>query len=158
VAVLAVTGAVVFATLWQRAVGADHRRAEVVKTADDFLGALTNFKAATIQADVARIRAFAVGDFADQLGSFFGPATTGAIQQAQAVSVGRIQSVFVESIDGASATVFGVVNETVTNSSSPNPRTEVLRAVIDLVETNGGWRVDRVDVLQSPDQTSPFGP
>jgi hypothetical protein len=72
--------------------------------------------------------------------------------------VGRVQSVFVESIDGASATVFGVVNETVTNSSPPNPRTEVLRAVIDLVQTDGGWKVDRVEVLKSPDQTSPFGP
>jgi hypothetical protein len=155
---MAVAAAVVFATLWQRGQAADHRRAEVVKTTDDFLGALTNFKAATIQADVARIRGYAVGDFADQLSSFFGPSTTSAIQQAQAVSVGRVQSVFVQSIHGATATVFGVVNETVTNSSSPNPRTEVLRAVIDLVQTNGGWKVDRVEVLQSPDQTSPFGP
>jgi hypothetical protein len=48
------------------------------------------------------------------------------------------------------ASVFGVVNETVTNRAQQTPRQEVLRIEIDMIETTGGWKVNRVNILQSP--------
>ena len=154
--VLALAAAVLFASLWQRAQSDDRRRAEVVAQTTTFLTALTNFKGATISADVARIRSYAVGDFAGQVKQFFGAQTVAAIRSAQATSAGKVRSVFVESIDGTTASVFGVVDETVTNKASATPRTEVLRAEIELIQTKDGWKVDRVDILQSPG-SAPFG-
>src|SRR6266542_4938303 len=68
---------------------AEYRRgAEFVSVGTEFLSVLTNFKADTIDADVERIRSYAVGDFADQVDQFFGPDTVAALKRAQAESVG----------------------------------------------------------------------
>lgn len=157
---LALAAAVAFATLWRvaarRADETERERAEVVGAATRFLGALTNFSAATISRDVAEIRSFAVGDFAAQVRQFFGPQAVAAIREANAKSTGRVQSVFVQSLDGTSASVFGVVNETVTNANSPLPRSEILRLDVEMIDTTAGWRVNRVEILQSPAE-GPFG-
>ena len=70
-----------------------------------FLTALTNFKAATIDADVAKIKSFAVGDFRSQVDQVFGAGFFDRAKQAEVVSTGKVRSVFVESISGANATV-----------------------------------------------------
>ena len=97
-----------------------------------------------------------MGDFADQVETFFDPQAVAALQQAQAKSVGRIRSLFVQSLSGGSAAVFGVVDEAVSNSAQPAPRTEIIRIDVEMIETTQGWKVNRVNILQSPDQ-SPFG-
>jgi hypothetical protein len=156
IAVVAVGAAVAFALLWRSAESArndaqalDHRRAQVVATATQFLGALTNFKADTIDADVRRIRSYAVGDFADQVNRFFGPTNVDALKRAKVASVGRVRSVFVQSISGPQASVFGVVDEAITNASSA-PRSETLRIDVEMVETSDGWKVSSVQILQQP--------
>ena len=154
--VLALAAAVVFATLWQGARSSNRSRAEVAATATRFVTALTNFKAETITADVARIRSFAVGDFADQVGQFFGPQAIDALRRARAHSAGQVQAVFVESLHGGTASVFAVINETVTNASSSTPRTETLRLDMQLIDTRAGWKVNQVNILQSP-SSAPFG-
>lgn len=153
---LAVAVAVLFAVLWLGAQGHERRRAQVASAATSFLLALTNFSGDTIEADVAEIRRFAVGDFADQVETFFDPEAVQALREAQARSVGRIRSLFVQSLSGGSAVVFGVVDEAVSNAGQPAPRTEVIRIDVEMIETAEGWRVNRVNILQSPDQ-SPFG-
>jgi hypothetical protein len=148
--------AVLFAAMWQGSQAEEGKRAEVASAASTFLLALTNFTGATIQSDIAEIRSYAVGDFADQVETFFDPQAVAALQQAQARSVGRIRSLFVQSISGGSASVFGVVDEAVSNSAQPSPRTEIIRIDVEMIETTQGWKVNRVNILQSPDQ-SPFG-
>jgi len=74
----------------------------------------------------------------------------GAIKKAKAVSTGKVQSVFVEDITGGTASAFGVVNESVTNTSTPNPRTEVVRLEVELIDTSQGWRVSRLTIFQAP--------
>jgi hypothetical protein len=159
---LAVGAAVAFALLWRSAESArrdaqelDHNRAQVVATATQFLGALTNFKGATIDADVRRIRSYAVGDFADQVSRFFGPSNVAALKRAQVSSVGRVRSVFVQSISGPQASVFGVVDEAITNATSA-PRSETIRIDVEMVDTRDGWKVSSVEILQSPGP-GPFG-
>lgn len=43
-----------------------------------------------------------------------------------------------------------MVQETVTNSASPEPRTDVVRVELRLIETSEAWKVDRVEILQNP--------
>ncbi|HXJ65103.1 MAG TPA: hypothetical protein VNN79_15220 [Actinomycetota bacterium] len=157
VAVALVTAAaIVFGLLWRNADSAladaqalEHQRAEVVATGTDFLTALTNFSGTTIDSDVARIKRFAVGDFAQQVDQFFGPTNTRALQKADVVSIGRVRSVFVQSIDGPQASVFGVVDEAIRNAHAA-PRTETLRIDVEMLDTSAGWRVATVDILEAP--------
>ncbi len=148
----------VFAFTFRVSKGAEHRRTDVAAVANRFLIALTNFQGQTIDADVQRIRSFAVGDFAEQVSTFFDADAVKALRDAKAKSVGRVQNLFVESLSGASATVFGVVNEQVSNAANPTPRADVVRIEIELLDTKAGWKVNRVNILQSPTSTSgPLG-
>ena len=92
---LATAAAMMFLVLWQQASArgdrSDRQRAAVVSAATDFANALTNFKASTIQQDVARIRSFAVADFAQQVDQLFSPAIVQALQKAQVESVGQVR-------------------------------------------------------------------
>jgi Mce-associated membrane protein len=154
-AALATAAAVIFALLWLGLRGEVAPREEVASTARGFLLALTNFDAATIDRDVEEIRSYAVGDFAREVEQTFSQERIQAIRDSEATSVGRIRDVFVQSVEGATATAFGVVNETVQNTASPAPTTDVLRVELVLVETAEGWRVSSVQILQSPAE-APF--
>lgn len=148
--VLALGLAALFAVLWSGERSDDRRREEVEAAARGFLLALTNFAPDTIDQDVQEIRSFAVGQFADEVGETFSPEQVAAIRENEATSVGRVRNLFVQSLQEDTATVFGVVDETVANSSSPTPRSDVLRLEIGLIETSEAWKVDRVEILQSP--------
>lgn len=152
---LTAAAAITFAALWLGLRGEAAPREEVEATARGFLLALTNFDAATIDRDVDEIRSYAVGDFAREVQETFSPDRIQAIRESDATSVGRIRDVFVQSVEGDTASAFGVVNETVQNSSSPAPSSDVLRVEVVLVETTEGWKVSSVQILQSPAE-APF--
>lgn len=155
---LVVIGLVVlFFLLWRGAVAdrdaalrVERDRTEVADTATRFLEALTNFSGATIEQDVDRIRSFAIGDFQDQVDQFFDAPAREALRKAKAQSVGKVQSVFVESLSGETASVFAVVQETITNASTTAPKPQTLRIDLQMIETDAGWKVSRVDILQTP--------
>lgn len=150
VAVVATAGAVTFGVLWQQQRGEDLRRAEVEDLARRFLTALTSFSAETIERDVDEIRSFAVGDFAQEVDDTFGPERIATIRESDATSVGTVRDVYVESLEGSSAQVFGVVEETVVSATQTTPRTDVLRVLVGLIETPEGWRVHSVEILPTP--------
>jgi hypothetical protein len=131
----------------------DARTDRVTATARDFLHALTSFSADTIERDVERIRSFAVGDFAQQVDQTFSSDRIQQIRQAKVVSESTVRSVFVESVEADSASVFGVVDESVTNNVSSTRKSDVLRVEVRLIETVGGWKVEQVNILQTPGQT-----
>jgi Mce-associated membrane protein len=147
--VLAVAAAVTFGWLWWGERAEDARREDVEATAAGFLLALTNFDAATIDADVREIRSYAIGQFADEVDQTFNADRVAAIREGQASSAGTMRSLFVQELGQDTATVFAVVDETTSNSSSPAPRQDVLRVEVELIETEGGWKVNRVEILQS---------
>ena len=148
--VVAVVGTVLFFVLWRGAKAEEARREEVGEVSRSFLMALTNFEANTIEDDVAEIRAFATGEFADEVEETFSDERVQAIRDSQAESVGEVRSVFVQEIEGATASVFGVVDEEITNESTAVPRSETLRIEVGLIRTTEGWKVATVEVLQSP--------
>jgi Mce-associated membrane protein len=139
-----------FGVLWWRERGEDARVARVQATAAAFLVALTNFQAETIERDVEEIRSFAIGAFADEVEETFSPDRIEAIRESMAVSTGEVRRLFVQDLGEDSATVFAVVDEVVSNAASPAPREDVLRIEVELIETEGGWKVGRVQILQSP--------
>lgn len=149
-AALAAAAAVTFAILWLGARSADARQEEVVSTARRFLLALTNFSAETIEEDVDQIRTFAVGQFASEVNTTFSDERIQAITDSEAVSTGRVQSVFIQSLSGSTGTVFGVVRETIVNETLPAPRVDLLRIELGMIETPEGWQVSSVEILQSP--------
>jgi hypothetical protein len=141
---------VTFAILWT-GLRQDAEKEDAVKaTASDFVTALTNFSADTIDTDTAEIKSYAVGDFKDEADTFFGPKAVDAIKKAKAVSTGEVESLFIQSLDGEEASVFGVVTQTITNAFSDQPRTDDLKLEVGLIDTSDGWKVNRVDVFQAP--------
>lgn len=148
--VLSLAGAVAFGALWWGERAEDSRRADVRATAAGFLVALTNFDASTIEADVEEIRSYAIGQFADEVDETFNQERLAAIQEGRASSAGEIRSLFVQELGQDSASVFGVVDETVANAAAPTPREDVLRVEVEMIETDEGWKVGRVEILQSP--------
>ena len=139
---------------WLVGGGSDTGRTnDVRQTATSFLRTLTNFSATTIDADVARIRSYAVGDFAQQVDQTFSATRIAQIKQAKVVSKATVRSAFVESITGDEAKVFGVVAETVTNVDQSSPRNDVIRAEVTLLDTKNGWKVEQVNIFQAPGTT-----
>lgn len=149
-ALIMTAAAVTFAILWLGQENERDRIAEVEQATQRFVTALTNFSAETIERDVEEIKAFAVGEFADEVDTFFGPEAVEAIEEAEASSEGQIEAIFVQDIDDDFASVFAVVNETVTNAILEEPQSDILRLEVRLTDTNDGWKVNNVDVFQSP--------
>jgi len=135
---------------WRGLKADNHEREVVASVGHDFVLALTSFSGTTIDADVRRIKSFAVGDFAQQVDQTFSDAQIQRIKSAHVVSKSKIAKLFVEDVTGAQATVFAVVDETVTNRSSPASRTDVLRLEVGLIDTTDGWKVNNVNILQTP--------
>lgn len=156
VAILGLLGSIGFGVAWWRADAAGHRSQEARNTTRDFLLALTNFDAATVDADFARIQSYATGDFANQAQQFFGSQVRQALKEVQASSRGEVRSLYVESQSGNRASVFGVVDQTIINRKFTAPEADELRIDVTLVQVGGHWRVSEVNVLQAPPVASPL--
>lgn len=91
-----------------------------------------------------------MGDFAEEAETFFGEEAVAAIKEAQAESVGEIESLFVQEISEDQASVFGVVSETVTNATLTDPRADILRLEVGMIKTSTEWKVNRVEIFQAP--------
>ena len=141
---------VTFGVLWFQLRGEEDKRDEIRAAAGNFVIALTNFSADTIDTDTAEIRSYAVGDFKEEAETFFGERAVAAIKEANAVSEGTIETIFVQSLEGDEGAVFGVVSQTITNALSEEPRTDTLKLEVDMIETSEGWKVSNVDVFQAP--------
>lgn len=150
IAALALAAAAVFAVLWQQGEARERERDQVRDAGERFVAALTNFSHETIVEDADRIRSFAVGRFEDEAGVFFGARAIEAIQEAEATSRGHIESLFVESVTDDEASVFAVVSETITNAQTTEPQTEIVRLHVEMVNVDDSWKVESVEVLQSP--------
>lgn len=157
VAVLGVLGTVGFGLAWR---GAEGRAAtedgvtpaavEMRDAARSFAVALTNFDAATIDADFDRIVEFATGDFATEADRFYDDEIRTQLREARATSRSEVRDLYVQRFDGASGSVFVVVDQTIANDLSPRPVTDVLRIDLGLRLVEGEWLVSSVDVLDAP--------
>jgi hypothetical protein len=160
VAVLGVLGTIAFGLAWRAASGdavtADGLSPDVVemRTAGrEFAIALTNFDAATIDADFDRIVDSATGDFAEEADRFYDEDIRTQLRDAQATSRSEIRDIYVQSFAGDSGRIFFVADQTVANNLSPQPITDVLRVELGMALVDGEWKVRTVVVLDAPPGT-----
>jgi hypothetical protein len=156
-AVLGVIGTIGFALAWR---AADSRAAtedglapaavEMRTAGREFAIALTNFDAATIDADFDRILDFATGDFAEEAEGFYDEEIRTGLRDAQATSRSEIRDIYVQSFSGDRGVVFFVADQTVANNLSPQPTTDTLRVELSMVRQGGEWKVGGVEVLDAP--------
>ena len=147
---VAVAGAAAFAVLWQGAEAEHRAENELRDRARAFVLALTNFSSDSIQADVDEIRSFATCRFAEEVDTLFGEQTIAAIEEAEAASRSEVQELFVQSMGSESASVFAVVSEEITNRSLEEPQPGVIRLEVELLKTGSGWKIEGVQLFQSP--------
>ena len=152
---LAATGAAVtFGLKWSQLSDTAAQQVTVRRVTSTFLTQLTTFKPTTVDADFQALLTFATGDFAKQANQFFGSNIRLQLEQAQAESEGQIRNLYVQSMSAGKAEVYAVVDQTYTNNTiaraGGQPVADVLRVVLDLVNTSGNWKISAVSVLQAP--------
>ncbi len=156
--VLALGAAITFAVLWQQQLEQDQAEDELRSQATEFVTALTNFSAKTIDQDAEQIQAYATQEFKQEADVFFGGKAIAAIKQAKVRLKGDVESIYVQSFEGNSASVFAVVTQSLTNASSKEPSVDIARFNFDMVKTDSGWKVSHLEFLQSPGTVVPEGP
>lgn len=155
VALAGLVGTIVFWSKWHALSDHAGQQAAVTRTSTDFLKALTNFDAATVDADFNRVESYAIGNFRNQANQFFSTDVRKALAKVQAVSRGQIRDLYVESLKGDQATVYASIDQTIANINFKAPEQDELRIVVNLTDTKQGWRVSDVTVLQAPAVPTP---
>lgn len=153
---LALIAAATFGSLWQEASSKEDAEDELRAQATEFIQDLTSVSADTAEADAEAIKEWAVGDFGDEAEVFYGQEAIDAVVEAEATTEGDIEELFVQSLSDGEGSVFAVVNYTVTNAGTDEPKTDTIRLSIEMIESEGGWKVNSVRLLESPG-TSPEG-
>jgi len=141
---------------YEQATASDKQQAQVKAVGARLLVAISNFDGVTIDADVRTLKGLAVGRFASDLNGVFTPDRIDQIKKLKVTSSGKIRSVFVQNVSGGNASVFAVVDETTDNSASA-PKTETVRFDIALIDTKAGWKIENVEILQSPGASPGLG-
>jgi hypothetical protein len=155
--VIALVAATTFGILWQRERSKGAEEDELRAQATAFIGDLTSVSADTAQADADAIKEWAVGDFADEAEVFYGQKAIDAVVDAEATTEGEIQELFVQSLSEGEGSVFAVVDYTVTNAGTEEPKTDTVRLSIEMIDTERGWKVNSVRLLESPGSSLPTG-
>ncbi|HVX23232.1 MAG TPA: hypothetical protein VHB02_17965 [Acidimicrobiales bacterium] len=156
-AVLGVAGTVGFGVAWAGQRGQAGGEAQAKASARTFLVALTNFDAKTVDADFSAITHMATGSFAGQADKFFNSSIRQQLEDALASSRGQIRDLYVQTYDGARASVYAVVDQLYANNKLSSPQSDVLRIVVDLAQVGGAWKVANVTVLTGPSLGSGSG-
>lgn len=156
--VLALAAAVTFGLLWQQRLSQDRAEAELKREATRFVTALTNFSAETIEEDAERIQSFSTQRFERETDVFFGGKAIAAIKQARVRLRGEVESIYVQSFNDNTASIFAVVTQSLTNASSKEPSVDIARFNFEMVNTDSGWKVSDLEFLQSPGTVVPEQP
>ena len=148
--VLALIAASTFGYLWQEVRSESNSEDELRAQATEFIGDLMSISAETAEADAAAIKQWAVGDFADEADVFYGQEAIDAVVDAEATTDGEIQELFIQSLAEGEGSVFAVIDYTVTNAAADEPKTDTVRLSIDMIESEAGWKVNRVRIFETP--------
>jgi Mce-associated membrane protein len=148
IAVLAIAGLVLFGLRWKDLHDAEIQRQDVETSASEFLNAMFTWDGATINEDFDRILSFATGDFEEEArGTFADDQNREDLAANQASERADDVTVFVQSIEGDDAEVFGVVQIRAANNNLPTPRADTVRVRALMTKVDGEWKIYRFDVL-----------
>jgi len=152
--VLCAVAAVGFGLAWASLQGQQDTNRQVQAAARVFVLDLTNMTPSTVDARINDLLDASTGQFASQARSFFGGSIRQELERAQPVEQGQIRSLDVESVAGANASVFAVVDDSYDNpalkASGQGRQSDVLRLDLGMCHTATGWKVATVTVLDGP--------
>lgn len=161
VALLAVT-TVLFGVLWGTGWGRDQGPRKVTLVAGSqpvkqmsnvartFVQSFTNFDPESIDGVYNRINGLASGDFQKEWPTLLPPQTRDQIRANRAQLRGEVKDLFVQNFTGTSGEVYAVADVTYANKNRPQPTPDTLRFDINLVKVDGDWKINQVDLLNSP--------
>jgi Mce-associated membrane protein len=163
VAAVAVVVAAVFAFLWAGLQNEATDREQVRRAAERLVLQVTTFNGAEIEQWVAALQERSTGAYAQQVNELFDQGLRDELRAREAVSVGELQRLFVQQLEGDEAEVFAVVRQTIANNALDNPVQDELRMDITMRRVDGRWLASRVAVLAptglpgapGPEQGSP---
>jgi uncharacterized membrane protein YgcG len=151
----AVFGAVFYHSKYQTLSDHQAQERQVTVVSSQFLLALTNFQAGTVDADFNKLESYATGQFESQLATFLSTDIRQALAQKQAVSRGQIRDLYVQSLAGGQAVTFSDIDQTIANLSFSTPEQDELRIVLNLQKVGHTWKISDVTVLQAPAVPTP---
>ena len=129
-------------TLQAQTLAAEEARQVATRLATD----LATYDYRDLGGNFRHVRASATPRFAGQLRQLteeLGP----ELQQTRAVAEATVRSAGVVSADAGRAVIAVFVDQTVTNTKSPEPRTEHSRMELTLLKQDGVWRLDQAGEL-----------
>jgi Mce-associated membrane protein len=129
-------------TLEAQTFAAESARQDAILLAED----LATYDYRDLGGNFRHVAARATDRFAGQLRTLteeLGP----ELQQTRAVATATARSAGVVRADAAKAVVMVFVDQTVTNTKSPEPRVERSRMELTLVRDDGVWRLDQAGEL-----------
>ena len=142
VAVLGIAATVLFGLRWKDLHDEEVERQDVETSAGEFLNAMFEWDGATINEDFDRILSFTTGDFEQEARDVFADDTVRQdLAENQASERADGVDVFVQSIEGDDARVFGVVQIRAANASLPTPRADTVRVEVGMTKVDGEWKV-----------------
>ena len=122
---------------------------DIERVAKRFAKSLYTFSYKTIDEDINAIKADATGGFHNELETVLGKVDVfrKAIVDAKGVSTGEIIATEVREVADDSATVRVSVLQSISNTSTKQPRVQASSVELTLVDTDSGWKVDAVQRL-----------
>jgi hypothetical protein len=157
--VLAVAMAATFAALWLRERGADSsdvglflgkKTIEVQPRVTEVLDLLTNYDATNLDDVADRMLEISTGDFREDYEESFAAGLGSALEEVAASSRGQVldgPDIFFRT--GDEAVAVARLTQTVQNNRDPVGRTIEYVMEITLIDTDAGWKADRVEVLST---------
>lgn len=144
-ALLALLGA---AALAWRDPGRAAERSDVVRVAERFALALSQYDYRHLDGDVARVHSLGVGYFRFQYDHVLaGSAFRDALRTNQAVATAKVVTgPMVAELGTDQARTFTVLEQSVVNKDAPNAQRRRVRVETILVKTTRGWRADWVEI------------
>lgn len=121
---------------------------ELRELATEFFEVLTTWDASDGLADTLdRLREFAGGDFESEIDALFGGDLADELVAVEAVSIGEVEDVYIQRLEGDGSTVLVVGRQTLRTNMSPDPDRTVRTARIDMRRNDGRWRITAFQLL-----------
>lgn len=124
----------------------DAARAAAVASAREYAVDLSSYDYTKLESNFQKVSANSTGDFAKQYEQVSSNLTE-LIKQHKAVSKGTVIDAGLVRADEAGAVVLMFVDQTITNTSNPQPRIDRNRLRMSLVHQDGRWLVDDVKLM-----------
>lgn len=142
-AVLCFLLAITFGVLWFVERHSESEREEALAAAKVYAVDLTTYNYDKIDENFDKVRSNSTEKFSEMY-SQVSKQLTDLLRKYQADSKGDLLNAGVAEFDGDKAVVVLIIDTTITNTNSPQPRIDRNRMVMTLLEVDGEWKLDQV--------------